>query len=256
MILINEMISLATLSLSTADVIVHLRLKTMRVSGRLGSLSLVNENSRYNVMDAFNQLMSIEGQNFADFTYQTYDPDDDDHNGIKSSVSLNVASIKFHFVEKPLRDLYVFVHKLARLKGLYDAATQAAVQSASGVERMQFSVSIKSPIVSFPCSPASSTDALVLRLGQIEAKNKCEPIVNRITASLLGIQLVSNLRRHGESCSLKVIDDIHVSTDIVQTVGINRHTDVDLPDTQVHFLLLPQEICFSDDDMLGGSQGF
>jgi hypothetical protein len=133
----------------------------------------------------------------------------------------------------PLHDLYVFVHKLARLKGLYDAATQAAVQSASGTERMQFSISIKTPIVILPCAPASSTDAFVLRLGQIAAKNECEAVANRMTAGLHGIQLVSNLCRNGDNCSLKVIDDIDISTDIVQTVGINRRTDVDLPDTQV-----------------------
>jgi len=232
-ILINEMISLATLSFSTADVSVHLRPKSMRVSGRLGSLALVNENSRHSVMECFNQLMSIEGRNFADFAYQTYDPDEENFNGIKSSISLNAASIKFHFIEKSLHDLYVFVHKLARLKGLYDAATQAAVQSASGTEQMQFSISIKSPIIIFPCAPASSTDAFVLRLGQIAAENKCEAVANRTTAGLHGIQLVSNLYRNGDHCSLKVIDDIDISTDIVQTIGINRQTDVDLPDTQV-----------------------
>jgi vacuolar protein sorting-associated protein 13A/C len=240
-ILINELISLATLSFSTADVSVHLWPKTMRISGRLGSLALVNEDSRYNVMACFDQLMSIEGQNFADFAYQTYDPVEEKYNGIKSSISLNAASIKFHLVEKPLHDLYTFVHKLARLKGLYDAATQAAVQSASGIERMQFSVSIKSPIIIFPCSPTSSTDAFVLRLGQINANNKCEAVVNRITAGLQGIQLVSNLCRNGENCSLKVIDEIGISTDIVQTVGINRQTDVDLPDTQVFLSFLSQE---------------
>jgi vacuolar protein sorting-associated protein 13A/C len=237
-ILINEMVPLATLSFSTADVSVHLRPKTMRVSGRLGNLALVNENSGHSVMECFNQLMSIEGRNFADFAYQTYDPDEDNYSGIKSSISLNAASIKFHFVEKPLHDLYVFVHKLARLKGLYDAATQAAVQSASATERMQFSISIKSPIIIFPSAPASSTDAFVLRLGQIGANNKCEAVVNRITAGLHGIQLVSNLCRNGDHFNLKVIDDIDISTDIVQTVGINRQTDVDLPDTQVlpHFV--------------------
>lgn len=227
------MISLATLSFSTADVSIHLWPKTMRISGRLGSLALVIENSQYSVMECFNQLMSIEGQNFADFSYQTYDPDADSYTGIKSSISLNTASVKFRFIERPLHDLFVFVLKLARLKGLYDAATQAAVQSASGIERMQFSVSIKSPIIVFPCAPTSSTDAFILRLGEIGAENKCEAVVNRITAGLHGIQLISNLFRNGEHCSLKVIDDIDISTDIIQTVSIDRQTDVDLPDTQV-----------------------
>ena len=235
------MISLATLSFSTADVSVLLRPKTLRVSGRLGNLTLVNENATYAILGDFNQLMSIDGPNFADFVYQTFDADEAKYNGIKSSISFNAASVKFNFVEQPLRDLYVFVYKLARLKGLYDAATQAAVQKASEIERMQFAISIKSPIIKFPSDPMSSIDTLVLHLGHITAKNKYEAIVNKTSAGLYGIQLVSNLQRDGELSTLRVIDDIDISADIIQTSNIDRRVDVDLPDTQVfHFLLFNQ----------------
>jgi len=232
-VLINESLTLATLSLSTADVTVLVRPRTLRVSGRLGSLALVNENQSKSIIGDFNQLMSIDGKNFADFTYQTYDPDEDSYNGVKSAINLNAASIKFHFVEQPLHDLYLFLSKLAKLKGLYDAATQAAVQTASEIERMQFDVSIKTPIVIFPSSPTSSSDALVLRLGEIGARNKSEAAVSRIFASLSGIQLVSNLQNGGETCTLKIIDDINVSAEVVQTSNIDRQIDVDYPDMQV-----------------------
>jgi len=240
-VLINETLRLATLSLSTADVTVLVRPATLRVSGRLGSLALANENRSDTIIGDFNQLMSIDGKNFADFTYQTYDPQEEKYDGVKSSVHLNAASIKFHFVEQPLHDLYLFLSKLAKLKGLYDAATQAAVQTASEIERMQFDISVKTPIIVFPSDPTSSSDALVLRLGQIGARNKSEAVLNRISASLRGIQLVSNLQRDGETCSLKIIDDIDVSADVIQTSNVDRQVDVDYPDTQVsEFQLHPR----------------
>jgi len=227
-------VTLATLALSTADVTVFVRPKTLRVSGRLGNLTLSNDNKGYAIVGDFNQLMSIDGKNFADFTYQTFDPEEDNYTGVRSSIHLNAASIKFHFVEQPLHDLYLFMSRLAKLKGLYDAATQVAVQRASEIERMQFEVSIKTPIVIFPSSPTLSSDTLVLQLGQISARNTSEATVNRIVASLHGIQLVSNLQRDGTINTLKIIDNIEVSSDIIQTSNIDRVQDPDYPDTQVN----------------------
>lgn len=232
-ILTHGITSLATLSLSTADVAVLVLPKTLQVTGRLGSLALSNDSSAHPVRDEFNQILSIDGQNFADFRYQTFDPDDDSYTGIKSSVYLNAASVKFQFLEGPLHEIFLFLLKLAKLKGLYDAATQVAVQRASEIERMQFEVSVKSPIVVFPSDPSRSRDVLVLRLGEITAKNSYEAVTNKTSASLTGIQLVSNLYAGTELSVLKIVDDIDVNADVVQTSGINRNEDSDRPDTQV-----------------------
>ncbi|KAJ7071032.1 vacuolar protein sorting-associated protein 13 [Mycena amicta] len=231
--LIHGTTSLATLSLSTADVAVLVLPKTLQVTGRLGSLALSNESSAHPVREEFSQIVSIEGQNFGNFRYQTLDPDEEGYTGIKSSVYLAAASVKFHYLEDPLHEIFLFLQKLAKLKGLYDAATQVAVQRASEIERMQFDVSIKSPIVVFPSNPASSRDALVLRLGEITAKNTYEGVVNNIAASLTGIQLVSNLHVQNEFTTLKIVDDIDVSAAVVQTGGIDRQNSSDYPDTQV-----------------------
>lgn len=232
MILTDEQLTLATLSLSTADVALSIRPKSLRISGRLGNLALANENTSYSILEEFDQLMSIDGPNFADFNYQTFDPDEENYAGVGSSIHLNAASIKFHFVERPLHDILLFISKLVRLKGLYDAATQAAVQKASELQKMQFQVSIKTPIVVFPSNPSLSHDSLVLQLGQIGASNTVKS-VDRISASLHGIQLVSNLYRDDRKSTLKIIDDIDVVADIVQTDGIKSKQEGDLPDTQV-----------------------
>lgn len=232
-VLINGLVTLATISLSTADVMVFVRPQTLLVTGRLGNLVLTNENQIHGILDEFNQIMSIQGQNFADFKYQTFDPNEGTYTGTKSLFCLNAGSIKFHLVEQPLHDLYLFVVDLAKLKGLYDAATQVAVQRASEMERIQFEVSVKTPIIVFPSNPSVSRDVLVMRLGQIGASNTSDIVVNKIVASLHGVQLISNLQIDGEFSTLKIIDDIDITADIVQTSGIDRHNDNEYPDTQV-----------------------
>ncbi|KAL1697196.1 hypothetical protein GGG16DRAFT_107114 [Schizophyllum commune] len=228
----NGSISLATLSLSTADVFVLVRPQTLHVGGRLGSLSLSNDSS-FVVRQEYSQILSIEGEDFADFQYQTFDPTDASYQGIKSLVTLNTASVKFQFLEGPLHGIYMFFVKLAKLKGLYDAATQAAVQSAPDVERMQFKISIKSPIVVFPTDPEHSRDNLVMRLGEISASNKSEQAKTTVSATLRGLQLVSNMYRDDVASTLKIIDDIAVTATVVQTEGIDRSRDSVHPDTQV-----------------------
>ncbi|KAG5647989.1 hypothetical protein DXG03_007023 [Asterophora parasitica] len=232
-ILVHGLENLATLSLSTADVTVFLWPTTLRVTGRLGSLALSNDAKAHAIRSEFNQILSIEGQNFAEFQYQTYDPDKESYAGYKSSVYLNAASVKLYFLEQPLRDIYLFLVQLAKLKGLYDAATQVAVQSAPNLDRMQFEVSIKTPILVFPSDPAASRDVLVMKLGEITARNTSDLLVNKISASLAGIQLVSAIYEDDQAATLKIIENIDVTADVVQTSGIDRGVDIDFPDTQV-----------------------
>ncbi|KXN90021.1 Vacuolar protein sorting-associated protein 13 [Leucoagaricus sp. SymC.cos] len=228
---LNESLSLATLSLSTADVAILLRSKTMRIAGRLGNLALVNNLDVYHLRKEFNQILSIEGHNFAEFTYQTFDTALSPTTN--SSFSLNAASLKFLFLEPALHGIYVYLIKLAKLKGLYDAATQAAVQSASDIGEMHFEINVKSPIIVIPSNPSHSRDTLVMRLGEIDARNRSEPSKNIISASLHGIQLVSNFNHDEKVTTLKMIDDIDVHADIIQTFGVDREVDSSYPDTQV-----------------------
>ncbi|KAH9937704.1 vacuolar protein sorting-associated protein 13 [Fomitopsis serialis] len=233
--LINNDVKLATLSLSTADVSISLRANTMHIGGRLGSLDLHDDSELTTFSPAFKQILSIEGDNFANFQYQTFDPNDQDtYTGIKSAFYLNTGSLKLHYLEQPLHDIYLFITKLAKLKGLYDAAAEVAVQRASEIERMQFDVTIKSPIVVFPFNPERSLDMLTLRLGELNARNNYEGSASRITASLRGVQLASKTynERH-QSSILKIVDDIDMTANIVQSDGIDRAADLNHPDTQV-----------------------
>jgi vacuolar protein sorting-associated protein 13A/C len=219
--------------MSTAHVIVVLRPKTIRVSGRLGSLSLENESEDFVVRPEFSHILSIEGENFADFNYQTFDPEEDAYTGVNSSVSLDAASLRMNFLEEPLHDIYLFLVKLGQLKGLYDSAREAAVQKASDMDHMQFHISVKSPILVVPTNPATSKNTLILRLGEIHAQNTAAIPSDIISASLRGIQLTSQLYYDAGPALLKIIDNTDITADITQTSGINRAHDRTSPESKV-----------------------
>jgi vacuolar protein sorting-associated protein 13A/C len=206
----------------------------MLVTGRLGSLNLIDDSEMYTIHPQFEQILSIEGNDFAEFSYQTFDPTDHEtYTGVKSRVDLVAGSIKINFLEEPLHDIYLFLTKLARLKGIYDAATQAAVQRAQEIERMQFNVSVKTPIIVFPSDSAHSPDRLTMRLGELSAGNSFNGPSSTTTAALTGIQLTSDFKATDGPSTLKIIDDIDIFADIGQATGIDRNTEFNRPDSQV-----------------------
>ena len=209
----------------------------MRITGRLGSLALSDDRSVDVCRKEFKQILSIEGSNFAEFRYQTYDPEDEGYTGIKSAIYLSAGSLKVHFLEQPFHDMYLFVTKLAKLKILYDTARDAAVQRASEIERMQFEISVKTPIIAFPSDPARLPDVLTMRLGEVFANNSFDGDISRISASLNGLQLVSDLYYDGKLSTLKIVDDISIIADIYQHARIDRVQDEETPNTQVSLRL-------------------
>jgi hypothetical protein len=74
-----------------------------------------------------------------------------------------------------------------------------------------------------------------MRLGEISAKNTPEASVNKISGSLRGIQLVSKIYYDEGPSTLKIVDDIDISTDVIQTSGVGRNQDSDSPDTKVFY---------------------
>ncbi|KAI0094888.1 vacuolar protein sorting-associated protein 13 [Irpex rosettiformis] len=232
--LFNGAIQIATLSFPTADVTVLLYASTMRIEGSLGSLSITDDSTLVTAESKFKELLSIEGENLVTFRYQTFNPGDKQtYTGIKSSVYLAAGSVRVHYLEEPLHELFVFLTQLAKLKGLYDAATEAAVQSVSDIDRMKYEISIQSPVIIFPSAPEHSRDALTLRLGEFSANNSYEGSLNKIKAALRGIRLSSTLVYDGKSAVLKMIDDIDASAEITQASDIDRSQDSERPDTQV-----------------------
>ncbi|EST05630.1 Vacuolar protein sorting-associated protein 13A N-terminal domain protein [Kalmanozyma brasiliensis GHG001] len=258
----NDGSLLATLTLSTADVAVMLRGNTIRVAARLGSL-LLYDNAKRSVADPhFKKLLSIQGDELADFTYETFDEADEaSYPGYDSSIWLRSGSLKFTFVEEPIRDLLQFFSKFAQMKAVYDAATLAASNQASQlqerVDKMHYDILVKTPIVVLPRS-ADSTDVMTANLGEIYAKNTFairdnKEAITKIEAGLRHIRLASRLRYGSQEYHVQMIDDVNISLDMIQSdrASAPAGTASDSPETQmvakmsdVHIKLTEAQYCF------------
>ena len=116
LILNNDGIRLATLTLHTADVGLFLSGGSMRVGARLGNLSLVDDINQGASEDSpLRQLVAIEGNELADFKYQTFDTKDEDYPGYDTKIYLRSGSIKVNFLEEPFRKIINFLVKFGKM---------------------------------------------------------------------------------------------------------------------------------------------
>lgn len=232
-LLVNNGIQLATLALSTANASVKLLNNTLKVDGVLGSLSLFDNSDIETHSSSFKKILTIEGDNLANFGYQTFDPEDKaTFKGVNSLITLKSGALRLTFLESPYHNIYQFLIKFAKLKGLYDAAAAAAAQRAAEIQRMQFDVFIRSPIFVCPRDPKNSDDALVMKLGEISARNFLEETVLRTEASLRGMQLTWEMFYDGRVSQMNIIEEVQVGATLVQKLDIDRTQTSDCPDNQ------------------------
>lgn len=226
----------ALLALPSADVVVLLRSGAMRVTARLGALSLEDLSDNSVADPAFKRLLAIEGGDLADFSYETFDPSAEAFPGYNSNITLKAGSFKFTFMEQPIRDLYTWATKFARMKAIYDAASQAAVQRASEVTRVQYDVNIKTPIIVLPRDGTVSPDRLVLRLGEIEAKNEYLKDANdtaTVDAELRGINVTSEIAVEDQTSVLQLVNDVNITAKIRQAGGKTHRSNPDRADNEI-----------------------
>jgi len=227
----------ALLGLPAADVGIMLRSGTLRVGARLGNISLQDLSEEAVASPEFKNLLSIEGEELADFSYETFDPTEKEtFPGYNSSVNLRAGSLKFTFMEKPVRDLYAFALKFARMKAVYDAASQAAVQRASEVTRMHYDIVVKTPIIVLPRDGLTSPDLLILRLGEIVAKNKYlgdTSDTSTIEASLSGINVASEITVDGQKGTIEMVENVEITASVKQAANNNHRVDPKKADTTI-----------------------
>jgi len=232
---------LATLSLSAADVSVLLRSPTMRVAARLGNLTFQDDFSA----DEPKEMLSIQGDELADFQYETFDPTDKStYPGHDTSVYLRSGSFKFTFIEEPVHRILVFFSKFAKMKAVYDAATQAAAQRATEMQtmipKMHYDILIHTPIVVFPRDELHSKDQIAANLGEISLANvfevSDEQVITKIKFGLREVRLTSTLFHDGEAHSLQVLDDVHIGVDVTLTQNVDASKALNSPATLVRRL--------------------
>ncbi|RVD82950.1 uncharacterized protein DFL_007357 [Arthrobotrys flagrans] len=264
LILNNDGLRLATLSLASADVGVFLMGKTMRIGARLGNFSLLDDiNEGASTESDLRQLMTIEGDNLADFRYETFDPDNvAAYPGYDTSIYLKSGSIRINFAEEPFRKIVNFMVKFGRMQALFNAARQAAVNQASHmqerVNRIQFDITIQTPIITFPRAPRNGRvgrDTITAFLGEIYASNKfiplddCDhsPIVNRIESGIRKVKLISALHFTSEVVEkLEMIDKI----DLGFKINYLEHQErLERPDIEVQGTMSDLKMKLSQDQL-------
>ena len=224
LILNNDGIRLATLTLNTADVGLFLVGKSMRIGARLGSLSLVDDiNQGASPDSALRRLIAIEGGDIADFKYQTFDAEASDYPGYDSQVFLRSGSIKINFLEEPFRKIMEFGVKFGKMQAIMNAARQAAANQATQIQenasRMHFDILVKTPILVFPGVMVEDRprDVLTAYLGEIYANNTFvpvgegdnAPVANKLEAGIRNIRLTSDFHYdEGREEELEMIDKV------------------------------------------------
>ncbi|ODM22992.1 hypothetical protein SI65_00581 [Aspergillus cristatus] len=254
LILNNDGVRLATLSLNTADVGVFLVGRAMLVQSRIGSLTLVDDMNTGAPEDSdIRRLLTIEGDNFADFKYETFDPESADYPGYDSEVFLRSGSIKINFLEDPYRKIINFLVKFGKMQAIFNAARQAAANQANQMQqnasRMRFDVVVKTPIVVFPRAMAKddrSQDTITAHLGEIYAKNTFVPLddekedspaVNVISSGIRNIRLTSKFNfDEGAVEELEMIQKVNLDFSICY---LEHQPDNPRPDMEIEGTMSP-----------------
>ncbi|KAI1272115.1 hypothetical protein F5Y07DRAFT_311873 [Xylaria sp. FL0933] len=226
MILNNDGIRLATLSFNHGDAGVFISGKTMRIAAKLGNLTLVDDvNVGASEDSSFRQLVTIQGDELADFRYETFDASNKKaYPGYDSSIFLRAGSIKVNFLEEPFRKIIEFLVKFGKMQAIYNAARQAAANQAQQLQqitsKVKFDVIVNTPIIVFPrpLSPdRPKRDLVTAYLGEIYAQNKFVPlddsedaeIAMKLSAGIRNIRLTSLFYYSDEqSEELEMIDHV------------------------------------------------
>ncbi|CAK7273224.1 Vacuolar protein sorting-associated protein 13 [Sporothrix epigloea] len=248
LILNNDGIRLATLAFNHADVGVFLLDGTMRVSTRLGNLSLRDDVNLGVAQDsALRQLITIQGDDLADFRYETFDAKNPKtYPGYDSFIYLRAGSIKVNFMEEPFRKIIAFLVKFGKMQTIYNAARQAAANQATQLQqsssRIRFDVVINTPIVVFPrvvVPGRPKRDLITAYLGEIYAQNKFSPlddsenaeIAMKLSAGIRNVRLTSLLHYPGDqSEELELIDHVDLA---FQVTHAEHKSSLKRPDTEI-----------------------
>jgi vacuolar protein sorting-associated protein 13A/C len=247
LILNNDGIRLATLSLHVADVGIFILGKTMRIGAKLGDLSLLDDINQGASSDSnLRKLITIQGDDLADFRYETFDAESVvAYPGYDSSVYLRAGSIKLNFLEEPFRKIIDFLVKFGKMQTIFNAARQAAANQASQLQqsasRIKFDINVKTPIVVFPrvmTTGRPKRDLLTAYLGEIYAENKFvplddstnSPIAMKLSAGIRNIRLTSDFHFSDKTEELELIDKVDVG---FQMTYAEHSSGVERPDMEI-----------------------
>jgi vacuolar protein sorting-associated protein 13A/C len=100
---------------------------------------------------------------------------------------------------------------------------------------MHYDVVVKTPIIVLPRDGLASPDVLVLKLGEIIAKNRYHGDAGDATidASLRGINMASEITVGEKKTSSQMVDDVAITATVKQSGGTCHRSDPHHADTEV-----------------------
>jgi vacuolar protein sorting-associated protein 13A/C len=188
LILNNDGVRLGTAELSYGNMNILLGPNTIEVNGRFGNFTLSDDtdiasksnDASTSTLDPASvasetYLVTIVGDELADFTYKTYDAKASNFPGYKQKFALKMGAIQL-FVTDSVKVTLNFLQEFLQMKNVYDAARSAAVETAQQYQqdtssRFHFDIEIKSPVLILPIGANKKTDRLIAHLGEIRANN-------------------------------------------------------------------------------------
>ncbi len=248
LILNNDGIRLATLTLNTANAGLFLSGGSMNVAARLGNVSLVDDiNQGASADSPLRQLVAIQGDQLADFKYETFDAKGKNYPGYDSKIYLRSGSIKINFLGEPFRKIINFLVKFGKMQAIFNAARQAAANQASQMQestsKMHFDVLIKTPILIFPrvMTADKPRDLLTAYLGEIYASNEFVGFGstegNKISAGIRNVRLTSDFHYDDdEHEELEMIDRVDLD---FKVTSAEHQQDSKRPDLEVEGRMSP-----------------
>ncbi|RCK56101.1 Vacuolar protein sorting-associated protein 13 [Candida viswanathii] len=167
LVLNEDGIKLATLQLSAAQIMVHLLPESMDVQVNVGSPR----------DSGMRNLIKIDGDNLANFSYKTFDCAQE----IKPSVvNFETGAMTINFIESSFNRILSYLSQFLKMKAIYDSAREAAINQAAQIPaKLMFNVLIHAPTIVFPLFD-QNTNRLVADLGEIYAHNKYNGVINAI----------------------------------------------------------------------------
>jgi vacuolar protein sorting-associated protein 13A/C len=245
LVLNNDGVRLATLSVMAGDLGIFLMGKTLRIGGKLGDLTLLDDIDQGAPM-VMRELVTIQGSDLADFSYETFDPTNKlTYPGYDSSFGLQTGSIKVNFISEPFRKIINFLVKFGKMQAIFNAARQAAANQANQLQqnaaKIHFDIIVKTPIIVFPRVMDSSTgtrDVVTAYLGEIYADNKFVPLDDskfsptamKINAGIRDVRLTSNFHYGDDMEELDLLEDVDLGFAITYAEHIQG---VKRPDTEI-----------------------
>lgn len=222
MVLNEDGVKLATLQLSKADINVFLLPEEMEVRGKLGALSLHDEVNQGSPRDSIlRNLINIEGNNLAEFTYKTFDIETNS-NPYNSLIEFKTGSATINFVEDAFCKIFNYLSQFQKMKAIYDSAREAAIDQANQIEganKIKFDFLVKAPVIVFPKlidNPENTYDKMTAHLGELYASNEFvmgdNITQNIITAGIRNISVESQFHfDKGIQQKSELVNDLDIS---------------------------------------------